>query len=570
MYCNKQNVNILTSLLLAHGLRQAVVCPGSRNAPIVHNLCQCEQVRCYPVTDERSAAFFALGLILATGQPAAICVTSGSALLNVAPAVAEAFYQRLPLVVISADRPEAWIGQLDGQTLPQQCALAHFVNLSVSLPSATDDEVSRWHCNRLVNEAMMALHFPASAPVHINIPITEPLFDFSVPSLPKERVVTQHFHHGHGCAEWVAEQWLSAKRPLVVIGQCRKDQLFQVDDDWRCAMHLLSTRGVLLSERLCGYPVPMTPVDEAMALVGNDELYTPDLVIYAGGHVVSKRLKAFLRKATSAKTIMLTPGGSLEDVTMHAHEVVELPDPADFVFALGKMWKNRTEDLSALYGTKEAQCGYHACWQQVFDKIATLKEEETPTFSQMEVVRYFEQQLEDIDEVVVHYANSSAVRLANIFADHPVYCNRGVNGIEGSLSTAAGHAAATSSMVICVIGDLSFFYDQNALWNHHLKGNFRIILLNNGSGGIFRQLEGLQTSEALDLYVSGSHQTTAQGICTQNDIGYLHAANREEMRMAMVTLLTAPTNRPMLLEVFTDADTDAAALKQYYNRIVHS
>lgn len=567
MYCNKQNVNILTSLLLAHGVRQAVVCPGSRNAPIVHNLCLCGQVRCFPVTDERSAAFFALGLILATGEPAAICVTSGTALLNVAPAVAEAFYQRLPLVVISADRPEAWIGQLDGQTLPQQDALAHFVNLSVSLPSVTDDEVSRWHCNRLVNEALMALHFPAPAPVHVNIPITEPLFDFSVSSLPQERVVTQRFHHGHGCPEWVAEQWFKARRPLVVFGQCRKDKLFQENDDWRCAQHLLSTRGVLLSERLCGYPLPMTPVDEAMAYIGDDEHYTPDLIIYAGGHVVSKRLKSFLRKATSVKTIMLTPDGRMEDVTMHAQEVVELPHPADFIYALGRIGKQMKEDTSVAQNTREAQCEYHSWWQKAFDKITALKEEESFVFSQMEVVRYFEQQIEDMEEVVVHYANSSPVRLANIFADHAIYCNRGVNGIEGSLSTAAGHASATTSMVVCVIGDLSFFYDQNALWNRNLKGNLRILLLNNGSGGIFRQLEGLRQSDAFDQYVSGTHQTTAQGICTQNDIGYLHAANKEEMRMAMVTLLTTSTNRPMLLEVFTDADQDTATLQKFYSHL---
>ena len=178
MYSNKENVNILTSLLVAHGIRHAVVCPGSRNAPIVHNLNECPNILCYPVTDERSAGFYALGMSQALQAPVVVCVTSGTALLNLAPAVAEAFYQHIPLVVVSADRPQQWIDQLDGQTLPQPDALGRFVRKAVSLPEPHDND-TRWYCNRLVNEALMVRH----APVHINVPITEPLFDFSVEEL---------------------------------------------------------------------------------------------------------------------------------------------------------------------------------------------------------------------------------------------------------------------------------------------------------------------------------------------------------------------------------------------------
>ena len=184
MYSNKENVNILTALLVAHGIRHAVLCPGSRNSPIVHNLNECPDIQCYPVTDERSAGFYALGMTQATGEPVAVCVTSGTALLNLAPAVAEAYYQHRPLVVISADRPPQWIDQLDGQTLPQPDALGRFVRKAVSLPEPHDEE-SRWYCNRLVNEALMEKH----APVHINVPISEPFFLFSTPELPQERKI---------------------------------------------------------------------------------------------------------------------------------------------------------------------------------------------------------------------------------------------------------------------------------------------------------------------------------------------------------------------------------------------
>ena len=164
MYSNKENVNILTALLVAHGIRHAVVCPGSRNAPIVHNLNECPDIKCYPVTDERSAAFYALGMTQALNEPMVVCVTSGTALLNVAPAVAEAYYQHRPLVVISADRPQQWIDQLDGQTLPQPDALGRFVRKAVSLPEPHNDE-ERWYCNRLVNEALIEKY----APVHSQV-----------------------------------------------------------------------------------------------------------------------------------------------------------------------------------------------------------------------------------------------------------------------------------------------------------------------------------------------------------------------------------------------------------------
>lgn len=156
MFSSKENVNILTSLLIEHGVEAAVVCPGSRNAPIVHNLSECGRIRCIPVTDERSAGFVAIGMAEATRKPVAVCVTSGSALLNLAPAVAEASYLHVPLVAISADRPQAWIDQLDGQTLPQADALGRFVRKAVTLPEPTN-ATERWHCNRLVNEALCLL-----------------------------------------------------------------------------------------------------------------------------------------------------------------------------------------------------------------------------------------------------------------------------------------------------------------------------------------------------------------------------------------------------------------------------
>ena len=491
MYSSKQNVNILTSLLVAHGIHHAVVCPGSRNAPIVHNLNECPDIHCYPVTDERSAGFYALGMTQALKVPVVVCVTSGTALLNLYPAVAEAYYQHRSLVVVSADRPQQWIDQLDGQTLPQPDALGCFVKKAVSLPEPHDED-TRWYCNRLINEALMVKH----GPVHINVPITEPLFDFSTPDLPKERKIEllpadiSNVTLSHVC-----RMFMQAKRPMLIAGQ------------------------------------PMNPLmDEAVVQIGDDVDYIPDFVLYTGGSIVSKRLKHFLRKAK--ETWVVNSEGEVTDTFMNLTHVVQ--GDGDVV---ADMVRSNLEETPHPFVQK---------WEVLLAQIRQQVEANEPPYSSAAVVKYFEQKR---GANIVHYANSMAIRLANTYSKTPVYCNRGVNGIEGSLSTAAGFSCVTDEKVFCVIGDLSFFYDQNALWNQNLRGNLRILLLNNGKGGIFDMLPGLEKSPARDKYVAAEHHATAEGICQQNDIYYQQATTTEEMQRGIDLLLSADFSRPMVLEI---------------------
>ena len=527
MYSNKENVNILTALLVAHGIRHAVVCPGSRNAPIVHNLNECPDIQCYPVTDERSAGFYALGMSQCLREPIAVCVTSGTALLNLAPAVAEAYYQHIPLVVISADRPQQWIDQLDGQTLPQPDALGRFVCKAVSLPEPHDDD-TRWYCNRLVNEALMVRH----TPVHINVPITEPLFDFSVAALPKERKIeclpadiqpTTLAHLGR--------MFMQSKRPMLITGQ------------------------------------PLNPhLDEAVLLVQDDERYVPDLVLYIGGSIVSKRLKRFLRMAK--ETWVVNETGEVNDTFMNLTHVI---------VGDGEVVADHIRFL-----LEDQPHPFVQMWDELVRRIHSQAVAYQPVYSQMAAVKYFESQCSMFNgqcsmvnvqcsmvngQCSSHYANSSAIRLANIYAEHPVFCNRGVNGIEGSLSTAAGFSCVTDDKVFCVIGDLSFFYDQNALWNQNLRGNLRILLLNNGRGGIFNMLPGLEQSPARDKLVAAAHHTSAEGICQQNHVTYLKATNMEEMQKGIATLLNKDSDTPVLLEVFTNPVDDQTALHTYYHSL---
>ena len=550
VYSNKENVNILTSLLVAHGVSYAVVCPGSRNAPIVHNLVTCPDIDCFSVTDERSAGFYALGMAQATLSPVAVCVTSGTALLNLLPAVAEAYYQHVPLVVISADRPPQWIDQLDGQTLPQQDALGRFVRKAVSLPEPHNEE-ERWFCNRLVNEALLAARQRGDGPVHINVPLTEPLYEFTVDSLPDERRIT----YAAPCVDKrliteCAGMFWKASRPMVVVGQSSKEKL--IADDFA----EISGFAVVLNEALsigCG----ACHFDELLCQEQLPDDLVPDFFLYIGDTLVSRRMKQFLRKLPKDVPVWaISEDGAVHDTFKSLCGVIE-GHPADAIASLG--------DLAPMK-RRRGTSPFFDRWDELLAETDEKIEDFTPGYSQMAAVKCLEEMLDDDDDFVTHYANSMSVRLANIYACHYVFCNRGVNGIEGSLSTAAGFSLETDQTVYCVLGDLSFFYDSNALWNEELRGNLRILLLNNGGGGIFEKFEGLQGSPARERFVMAKHHASAEGICQSYQVAYRAAHNMDELEEGIYWLQQEQGERPMLLEVFTDSANDAKIMKAYYDR----
>ena len=547
MFSNKENINILSTLLITHGVRHAVLCPGSRNSAIVHNLNECKEIECYGVTDERSAGFYALGIAQALHQPVVVCVTSGTALLNLAPAVAEAYYQHVPIVVVSADRPAQWIDQLDGQTLPQPDALGRFVKKAVSLPEPRDDE-ERWYCNRLINEALLETRHHGKGPVHINVPISEPLFEYTVKKLPEERNI--YLLNPRSSKSMIsvecAGQFFRSKKPMVIIGQMSVDDILPED------LYSISLCSVVLNESL-SVGKGGEHFDEVLQTVGDNPDYQPDFVLYLGDTMVSKRIKKWMRDLKKANIWAVAEDGVIRDTSMNLYGVIE-GHPADVL-----------EDLVEAAGIKTVKSPqtFKALWEKALEKIDNHIESYEPEYSQMAAVKYLEGSLMYAEDSYIHYGNSTAVRLANIYAKHYVYCNRGVNGIEGSLSTAAGFSCVVDENVYCVIGDLSFFYDQNALWNQNLRGNLRILLLNNGKGGIFNMLKGLEKSPARDRFVAAKHKTTAEGICRQNNVVYLRAGNTEEMQEGIDRLINTDSDRPVLLEVFTNAETDEQVLKRY-------
>lgn len=550
MYSDKPTINILTSLLLEHGVRHAVVCPGSRNAPICHNLASTGKMSCHPVTDERSAAFFAIGLSQALGmRPVAVCVTSGSALLDTSPAVAEAFYQRVPIVIIAADRPAAWIGQLDGQTLPQPDALGRLVRRAASLPMGNTPE-ELWHANRLINEALMdACTAPQPGPVLINVPLAEPLYEFNTKSLPSVRSCRRIVPSGRDVAREVAASLRASRRPMVVVGQTSAD----------LGTHLKTLEShhiVVVREPLSN--AGRHPNEAAYILNRRQEAaedYRPDMIIYLGGHLVGKELKQFLRSCTDAETIMTNADGELQDVFQNATRVAQCGD------AVMAETLAETCDMPG----DERGASFFSRWEELQRLADDVCRREVGTFSQLQVLQAF-------DFRAVQYANSSAVRLGCLTAHRRFYCNRGVSGIDGSLSTASGFATGMESRntepSLVVIGDLSFFYDQNALWNNNLSPRLRILLLNNGGGGIFSRFRGLEGSPAREPIVMAAHGASARGVCEQFGVEYRSAADRAQASQYAAWLTADDARRPRLLEVRTRMDDDQSALDELYENLL--
>lgn len=552
MYTDKKSILQLAALLKAHGIRKIVLCPGSRNIPIVQTLANIPDFTCYPMTDERSAGFFALGLALHGGTPAAVCCTSGTALLNLHPAVAEAFYQQVPLVVISADRPAAWIGQMDGQTLPQPGVFGSLVKKSVDLPEV-DSEESEWYCNRLINEALLELNHHGKGPVHINVPISEPFFKLPVTELPEVRVITRY----QGLSVYdkdyqpLIDRLNRYQRRMAVVGQMNLIYLFD-----KRYTKMLYKHFAWFTENISNQTVPGVPIRNIEPLLCSMNFETqqkmrPELLITYGGHNISKRLKKFLRRHPPVEHWHIAPDGEVVDLYGSLTTVIEM-DPFEFLEKIAPMMENRTPE-------------YPRQWEALSKAIPQAQFD----YSEMSAIGAVIKNLPA--PCSLHLANSSVVRYAQLFdipANVEILSNRGTNGIEGSLSTALGYATASDKLNYLFIGDLSFFYDMNALWNSNYGANIRILLLNNEGGEIFHALPGLELHENARRFVTATHCTTAKAWAEDRGFEYLSARNSEELNAAVTVFTQASvTNRPMLLEVFTDKNLDIEMLKEYYHNL---
>ena len=552
MYSDKRSILQLAALLKAHKIRKIVLCPGSRNAAIVHTLANIEDFTCYSVTDERSAGFFAIGLSLQGGGPAAICCTSGSALLNLHPAVSEAFYQQIPLIIISADRPAAWIGQMDGQTLPQPNVFGNLVKMSVNLPEVNTDE-DEWYCNRLINEAILETNHHGKGPVHINVPLSEPIYRFTAKTLPEARVITRY--QGLNVYDRDYKELINklnqANKRMIIVGQM--NLIYQFDKKY---VKPLCKNFVWLTEHLGNQTAPGLAIknfDVAVSAMDEvrQEQMTPELLITFGGHIVSKQMKKYLRNHPPKEHWHITPDGKVADLFGCLTTIIEM-DPFEFLEKIAFLLEGNPTN-------------YPLMWE---NWCKTIPEPSLP-YSQISVTGDLIKALPA--PCSLHLANSSTVRYAQLFIlakGVEVCCNRGVNGIEGSLSSAIGYASASTQTNFILIGDLSFFIDMNALWMSHLRNNVRILLFNNEGGEIFHTLPGMDKTDKSRPFITAEHQTSAKGWAEERGFQYIKVRDDEEWQDALKVFASPEEQeRPMLLEVMTDKSEDTRLLREYYKSV---
>jgi len=549
MFSTKKNVLQTVALLKAHGIDHIVISPGSRNAPLIECFSQDPFFKCFSIVDERSAGYFAIGMMDKLQKPVALCCTSGTALLNYAPAVAESFYRELPLVVVSADRSQAWIGQMDGQTIPQQGVFGSMVSKSVQLPEIYTDE-DLWLCNRLINEALMECNRRVAGPVHINIPISEPLFDFTESALPAVRKIQAFSEKKPGDLHSFSSIWNDSCKRMIIIGQMPKNEalLEQLE------IVALKMDCVVLCEHLSNAASPnfIGNFDALIYALPENEVenFAPDLLITLGGHVVSKHLKKFIRSYPPKSHWHISTSNDCVDTYQCLTDLIDA-EPVSF--------------FSELKIKDENHKNFVRTWQKASASISIPKD---LPFSDMAVVGSFLKKLPE--HATLFVGNSSSVRNIQLYTlplGTEVFCNRGTNGIEGSISTAAGYATLHDGLTFLLVGDLSFFYDLNGLWNKYIGENLRILVINNGGGGIFHLLPGLDKSESLDPFVAARHHSSAEKWVEAAGFHYLKAENEADLKKKLPEFVSEQSNKAMVLEVFTSTEINRTVFKSYYQQL---
>jgi len=546
------------------GITHVVISPGSRNAPLTISFALDPFFKTYSVVDERCAAFFAMGMAQHLQQPTIIVCTSGSAMLNYFPAVTEAFYSQIPLVVISADRPEHLIDVGDGQTIRQTHVFNHHVGYQAHLKSDVrnaDNSIRLNYNNKEIYKALQVAQH-RWLPVHLNAPFDEPLYqkdetikiDLDVFDFEESEVSPIKKSH----SDQFVEAWNRSKRKLILVGVSHpkdinvEDLKFLNEDD--SVIVMTETTSNLNSSRffysIDGILAPIEIDDHKDALL---KKLQPELLLTFGGMLVSKKLKAFLRQYKPLYHFHIHPYHAND--TFFA-DVKHLPyKPEYFLRTIRKELQNQESD-------------YYTYWKSIFDERVKKSKaylEEIP-YSDFWVYPYVFNLLPK--GIVLHLGNSSCVRYSNLFdldSSIEVYCNRGTSGIDGSTSTAIGHAVISDKQNILLCGDLSFLYDSNGLWNTATPDNFKIIIINNRGGGIFRILPGDKNDDYFNTYFETQHGYDASHLANMYGYGYYASHHKDELKSTLQNFIRS--KEKSILEIFTPTELNDKVLLGYFKFI---
>lgn len=563
----------IIELCKSKGIKEVVITPGSRNAPLTISFANNDFFNAYSIVDERSAAFFALGMAQRMQKPVALCCTSGSALLNYYPAIAEAFYSDIPLVVISADRPVERLDIGDGQTIRQKNVYANHILYSANLysevvlaDSIQDQKLlqkkreAQKHNEREINIALNTA-IEKKGPVHINVPFYEPLYDtveeLAVDPIKIEPNRDEKVIPAEKLASY-AEIWNKSTKKLVLVGvnapnSIEKEYLDYLAKDPSVLVFSETTSNLHHEDFVLRIDNVIAPIEISENAVELFKALQPEILLTFGGMVVSKKVKAFLRNYQPK---------------LHWH--IDAKKAMNTYFCLNKHFDVTPNNffVEFLPQVNEKKSDYREQW---LDFSARRNEKHLRymkdiPFSDLKVFHYLLKHFNNKQNF--HVTNSSIVRYANLFklnAKLEVYCNRGTSGIDGSTSTAIGSALKSDIPTTLVSGDLSFFYDSNALWNNYIPKDFKVIILNNGGGGIFRILPGNKEEKYFHKFFETRHQLTAEHLSEMFGFAYQKAKDEKELLEALKKF--DKTEKPQILEVFTPTEVNDEILLNYFKYI---
>jgi 2-succinyl-5-enolpyruvyl-6-hydroxy-3-cyclohexene-1-carboxylate synthase len=551
MYSDNQSVQILISLLKEFDIKLAILSPGSRNIPFVHSIEKDPHFDCYSIVDERSAAYFAIGLALEMRQPVIISCTSGTAATNYTSALCEAYDQCLPIVAVTADRNQYYLNQLEDQMIPQPDLYKGSVKKSVTLPIIKDDK-DHWYCRRLVNEALLELSHRGGGPVHINIPIEWGLFaqNFNTKKLPVFKPITRVTRRGMYSGDIdIINELKSKKRILVIYGQSLpvdKEIIKNIEgfaSKYPCAIAVET-----ISNLYCEGTINTSLISRTLTKDEFTDKFAPDLVISLNGNYVST-IKGLLKGCSK----------EFEHWTVNEEGKV-----VDQFKKLTKIFEGSTEEFFSYFDENGGEPVNHNSYLELWRTgIKRFAKPDFP-YSSGYAMQEFTKQIPK--DSILHYGNGVAVHVAQYFPlDKSIvtYCHSGTTTIDGSLSAFIGQASASKRLCFMFIGDLSFFYDMNALWNRYVGKNVRILLYNNEGGQTF-YWNSLKDIDSLALHTAAEHFSTAKGWVESRGFMYLSARNRDEFDASLPKFVSAGLDAPVLFEVFTKKETDARILLDYY------
>ncbi len=558
MTTNKKSVALLADILSKRGLQHLVHSPGSRNAPIIIAFSHCKQVNITTCVDERSAAFYAMGLALETGKPVAIDCTSGTAPLNYAPAIAEAYYQHIPLLVLTADRSAKHVNIGDGQTINQNNVFANYVKKSFTFPQYLDEASVFAQAENMINEAINICINPAPGPVHINIPLDEPLYEQTEEIIEGQAMnFRSNFEKTiNQLPEDFINQLETSNKVMLIAGQMKPDE--ELNEELNLLRQKKNT--VILSETTSNlyHPDDIDGIDNVVSTFKTDELqeFAPDILITFGGAIVSKMIKKFLRENSPKHHWHISTSGEKMDTYFCLSGTISAK-PADAVGLITQYCNTHSSDFLSIWNARKSKVnqrrnsilgGLQYCDLRVFDHI-------------------IKQLPPDIN---LHLGNSTPVRYSQLFGSAPnttYYSNRGVSGIDGQISTAAGIATASPEKLnILITGDLGFLYDNHGLLLLPHCPNLKIIVINNQGGGIFRFIPGPDTVVGFEEYFEARHQLNFEHLAKAFHVEYAKAENIKELNKELQVLFNT-TSKSMILEVRTPSELNSDMLRKYFKTL---